>query len=89
MHSIKLKKREGADGYFVNDMRRLSILNKALLANEELSVVGVVKERKNLWFIRSEEKDGDDALWVEATFKEVKEFQLTGKKDFLKTEIAE
>ena len=89
MSDIKLKRREGADGYFVNDKKRLSILNKALLADEKLSVIGLVREKENVWFIRGDEKDQGDTLWVEASFQAVQEYQRTGQKDFLKEDMAE
>ena len=78
-----------SNGYFVNDKKRLSILNKSLLADEGLSVIGLVRESKSIWFIRGDEKDQGDTLWVEASFQEVQEYQRTGQKDFLKENMAE
>lgn len=89
MGAIKLKRREGADGYFVNDQGRLQILNKSLFANRAMSVVGLVKENEGVWFVRSGEMEDGDMIWVEATFAEVQEYQRTGNKDFLKTDLVE
>lgn len=88
MNTIKLKRKEGADGYFVNSLGRLETINRSFLDNPDLSVVGLVKENERIWFIRTDEVDGDDQVWVEATFKEVQEYQRTGQKDFLKKDMS-
>ncbi len=84
---VKLKKREGSDSYFINDGKRISAINESFLSNSDLSVIGVVKENERTWFIRSDDVENGDVIWVEATFDEVARYQETGKKDFLKEDL--